>query len=102
MQVEINFIGQSQEMLEDIVPGGLKLGDPSQGKPYLCYYLHRWLEFRVPDVESAAKLAGHGEDISWGLPYGGNVQSPFWYVYLPSDQAAKEVAERSLLMKVRN
>lgn len=87
-------------MLEDIIPGGIRLGNDSTGNPYLCYFLHRWLDFRLPDVESAAGLAGHSGKIAWGLPHGGNIQSPFWYLYAPSEEVARDIAARSLLTRV--
>jgi hypothetical protein len=35
----------------------------------MCYFLHRYLDFRVPEVESLAELAGAGEQIAWcGAP----------------------------------
>ncbi|GMH33774.1 hypothetical protein BSKO_01608 [Bryopsis sp. KO-2023] len=86
-------------MLEDVVIGGLRLATPPQENEYLCYFLHRWLDFRIPDVESAAELAGCGSELAWSLPYGGNYQSPFWYVHLPSAEAAEQVAKRTLMAR---
>lgn len=34
-------------------------------------------------------------------PYGGREDSPFWYVFVPSIEKAKEMAKRSLLIKAR-
>ena len=40
---------------------------PSEpGGPWvLCYFLHRYLDFRVPEVESLAEMAGCGGALEW-------------------------------------
>ncbi len=53
---------------------------PSGGDPwYLCYFIHRLLDFRLPDVESVAEAVGCGVDsVKWRMPYGNEEMSPFW------------------------
>ena len=69
----------------------------------LCYFVHRHLDFRKSDVESVAKLMGCTGDrsTSWDLPFGGNAESPYWYLNVPDEAKAREIAERSVLMKVQ-
>ena len=38
---------------------------PGDGVELLCYFLHRYLDFRVPEVSSLAELAGAGGQIAW-------------------------------------
>ena len=36
---------------------------------YLCYFLHRYIHFRRPEFEAAARLAGLApEDVEWRHP----------------------------------
>lgn len=86
---------------------------------YLCYFLHRHLEFRLPEVESLAAMAGgtgRGSSsmssdsgsggaaaaaaVVWEKPFGNRPESPFWYAHLASDEVACQVAARSMLTKV--
>ena len=39
--------------------------------------------------------------VTFERPYGGSYLSPFWYAWLPSEACAKDVASRSLLLKVQ-
>lgn len=66
---------------------------------YLCHFLHRHLDFRRSDLESAAALLGYGP-LQWQEPPGGNPLSPFWRVWLPDDEAARHIMQRSMLLKV--
>lgn len=67
---------------------------------YLCYFLHRLLDFRIPEVESLAQGAGcHPQDVQWKAPVGGDAWSPFWYLKLPSEAVAQRIASRSLLVR---
>ena len=86
-------------MLDGIVHGGISLDDvsPDVGR-LLCYFRHRWLDFRVPEIEA---LAGQEVSPQWRLPVGGNVLSPFWYLTLPDLELAQCIASRSLLLKAR-
>ncbi len=73
---------------------------------FLCYFMHRLLDFRHAEIESIASLNGSNSStesngVSFDEPCGGSYLSPFWYVWLPSEDSAKTVAKRSLLVKVR-
>ena len=43
-------------------------GSSGEGVWLLCYFLHRYLDFRVPEVDSLAELAGAGGQIAWCEP----------------------------------
>ena len=79
---------------------------PSQDEvEYLCYFMHRLLDFRHPEIRSLVSLLNsqtdpRSGDVAFELPCGGSYLSPFWYVRLPSETLAKSVAQRSLLVKV--
>ena len=97
---------------------------PSQPLPsdneYLCYFVHRYLDFRRPEVEaqlplalsssSASLAAGHkpcssgrtpaNSPAQWREPFGGHQDSPFWYLRLPSEEVAQRLCERTMLIKV--
>ena len=73
---------------------------------YLCYFMHRLLDFRQPEVKSLADMTGCCTDAdsdSFGFeePYGGCKLSPFWYLRLPSESIATSILQRSLLVKVQ-
>ncbi len=73
---------------------------------FLCYFMHRLLDFRHAEIDSIASLNGSNSPtefngVSFDEPCGGSYLSPFWYVWLPSEDSAKTVAKRSLLVKVR-
>ena len=41
------------------------------GVELLCYFLHRYLDFRLPEVTSLAEMAGAGGQIAWCVaPHG--------------------------------
>eukprot|EP00249_Psilotum_nudum_P015771 c25510_g1_i1 orf=188-1663(+) len=75
---------------------------------FLCYFLHRLLDFRLAEVESLAKLFGcfdssqqdPGEQhLRWKqLPHH-HPDSPFYFVDLPSEDIARNITYRSLLVK---
>lgn len=72
---------------------------------YLCYFMHRLLDFRHPEMVSLVSLLDRRDDPTSGSvvfepPRGGSYLSPFWYVRLPSETIARLVAQRSLLVKV--
>ena len=71
---------------------------------YLCYFMHRLLDFRHPEIRSLAALLDSDNadfhSISFQSPCGGSYLSPFWYVRLPSETLARSIAQRSLLVKV--
>lgn len=71
---------------------------------YLCYFMHRLLDFRHPEMRSLAALLGPDNadphSITFQSPCGGSYLSPFWYVRLPSETLARSIAQRSLLVKV--
>lgn len=57
---------------EDALPAG---GDPW----FLCYFLHRLLDFRLADMESVAETVGCPVDsMAWRMPCGNEAMSPFW------------------------
>eukprot|EP00884_Botryococcus_braunii_P007411 jgi/Botrbrau1/16671/Bobra.0068s0087.1 len=71
---------------------------------YLCYFYHRHLDFRIPEVESLAEMAGvcstsKGHSLCWRKPHEGIEMAPMWYLRLPSEDAARFIAERSILVK---
>ncbi|KAK8316847.1 hypothetical protein V6Z12_A13G070600 [Gossypium hirsutum] len=74
---------------------------------YLCVFYHRLLDYRKPEVESLADLFGAFEDkrrpgnrvLQWRLPQHHHPDSPFYFVDLPSEDVAKNVANRSILVK---
>jgi tRNA (guanine10-N2)-methyltransferase len=66
---------------------------------FLAFFAHRHLDFRIPETESLAKLAGVKGPLRWKKPEGDHEHSPFWYLDLPSEEVAKKVVERSILLK---
>mmetsp|Transcript_24031 Transcript_24031/g.33078 ORF Transcript_24031/g.33078 Transcript_24031/m.33078 type:complete len:476 (+) Transcript_24031:158-1585(+) len=66
---------------------------------YLCYFMHRHLGFRREEVQALADAFGCGSELEWGLPHGGSPDSPFWYINLPSEEHARQIASRSCLVK---
>lgn len=66
---------------------------------YLCYFLHRLLNFRVPELTALADMFGV-KDVRWEPPHCGNEVSPFWYVHLPSERAAHQIVNRAVLIRV--
>ncbi|CAH9074685.1 unnamed protein product [Cuscuta epithymum] len=70
---------------------------------YLCVFYHRLLDFRKPEVESLAELFGafnsQPRNIEWRLPEHYHPDSPFHFVSLPSEEIARNVANRSILVK---
>lgn len=82
---------------------------------YLCVFYHRLLDFRKPEVESLAELFGafskeeptnNGDlksfgsnSLEWKLPEHHHPDSPFHLVNLPSEEIARNVANRSILVK---
>lgn len=96
--------------------------DQNKEKPimwYLCVFYHRLLDYRKPEVESLAELFGafnlsdtdsdnrHVENngnpennsLQWRLPQHHHPDSPFHFVNLPSDDIARKIANRSILVK---
>ena len=79
---------------------------PSQDEvEYLCYFMHRLLDFRHPEIKSLVSFLDRRDDstpnfVAFEPPRGGSYLSPFWYVRLPSKTVARSVAQRSLLVKV--
>lgn len=79
--------------------------EPQDETEYLCYFMHRLLDFRHPEIRSLASLLGSRDnpkspDVVFELPCGGSYLSPFWYVRMHSEALAKAIARRSLLVKV--
>ncbi|EFJ46403.1 hypothetical protein VOLCADRAFT_62647 [Volvox carteri f. nagariensis] len=88
-----------------VVPnkGGSQADDiPStSGREYLAYFVHRLLEFRKPELESLAQTVGcKAEEIRWRAPAGDVEHSPFWYLTLPSEDAALQISKRMILTKM--
>ncbi|ERN19925.1 hypothetical protein AMTRI_Chr11g100690 [Amborella trichopoda] len=79
---------------------------------FLCVFYHRLLDFRRPEVEALAELllktdsnqeggGSHGSQflVEWRLPENHHPDSPFHFVSLPSEDIARKIAQRSLLVK---
>lgn len=73
---------------------------------YLCVFFHRLLDYRRPEVEALAELFGAFEQdgtdsksLEWKLPELHHPDSPFHFVNLPSEDIARNVANRSILVK---
>lgn len=70
---------------------------------YLCVFYHRLLDFRKPEVESLADLFGafdkdadpESKSLEWRLPEDHHPDSPFHFVNLPSEEIARNIANRS-------
>ena len=75
-------------------------GASTSGREYLAYFLHRHLDFRLPELESLVTYEDSKACFSWRKPFGGCVYSPFWYMTLPSDGFARQLCSRSMLLKV--
>ncbi len=70
------------------------------GREYLAYFLHRHLDFRLPELESLIDFEEREISYTWRKPFGETLYSPFWYLRLPSDDTAKKLCNRVLLLKV--
>ncbi|MBA0675717.1 hypothetical protein Goari_017242 [Gossypium aridum] len=78
---------------------------------YLCVFYHRLLDYRKPEFESLADLFGAFGDkrssdfntqdkvLQWRLPKHHHPDSPFHFVHLPSEDVARNIANRSILVK---
>lgn len=83
---------------------------------YLCVFFHRLLDYRKPEVEALAELFGafeqqeegdanNGENhnpshsLQWKLPADFHPDCPFHFVNLPSEDFARKIANRSILVK---
>ncbi|KAB1208238.1 hypothetical protein CJ030_MR7G027349 [Morella rubra] len=74
---------------------------------YLCVFYHRLLDYRRAEVESLAELFGAFEDdngydkekksLQWRVPENHHPDSPFHLVNLPSEDVARNIANRSTL-----
>ena len=73
----------------------------TSGREYLAYFLHRHLDFRLPELESLLDYEDKSISYSWRKPFGGLIYSPFWYLRLLSDDVARKLCDRVLLLKVR-
>lgn len=69
--------------------------DEKDSLELLCYFRHRWLGFRLPEIEALGP-----SQLRWKPPHGLEAHSPFWYIHLPNLEAAKSIADRSVLLKV--
>jgi hypothetical protein len=101
-----NYVGRTQPAAELQSDGPSTSGRSDDSftagpQKYLCYFLHRYLDFRVAEVNSLASLAGcKPGEVSWEEPFGGDWMSPFWYITLPSPAAAFEIAKKAVLVRV--
>ncbi|KAL2491008.1 methyltransferase [Abeliophyllum distichum] len=71
---------------------------------YLCVFYHRLLEYRKPEFESLAGLFGAFAgsttgSLEWRLPEDQHPDSPFHFVNIPSEEIARNIASRSILVK---
>ncbi|EQC28128.1 hypothetical protein SDRG_14088 [Saprolegnia diclina VS20] len=64
---------------------------------YVIYFVHRYLDFRLPELDAVLGLAGV-DDVRacYDVP---TTDSPFLFITLPSDDVAKRVAARCALIK---
>lgn len=70
---------------------------------FLCVFYHRLLDYRKPEVESLADLFGafdkeaepENKSLEWRLPENHHPDSPFHFVNLPSEEIARQIANRS-------
>ena len=68
---------------------------------YLLVFPHRLLDFRIPELESVAELAGcKPGELKLLEPFGGEPLAPYWYMTVPSEDIAKKIASRAVLLKV--
>jgi len=74
-------------------------GAEAAGVEVLCFLVHRYLDFRRPEIDSIVEYLGLEGQVSWRLPDGGCEDSPFWRLRLPSLDDAGRIASRSLLCK---
>lgn len=79
--------------------------DAVASRMYLCYFMHRLLDFRQPEVKALASIAGchaqtNSDTFGFEKPFGDSKLSPFWYLRLPSEHVAVSILQRSLLVKV--
>ncbi|KAK9842023.1 hypothetical protein WJX81_004620 [Elliptochloris bilobata] len=80
---------------------GRGAGDTSGLKRYLVVFIHRHMEFRLPELEAVAVLVlGCGNLVVEPRRSTDRPWSPFWYVWLPSDDAARAIAARTLLVRI--
>lgn len=66
---------------------------------YLCVFFHRLLDYRRAEVESLAEMLGVYSSLEWRLPENQHPDSPFHLVNLPSEDVARNIANRSILVK---
>ncbi|KAL3620906.1 hypothetical protein CASFOL_035818 [Castilleja foliolosa] len=69
---------------------------------YLCVFFHRLLEYRKAEVESLAGLfdgVSGASALEWRLPEDHHPDSPFHLVNLHSEELARNIASRSILVK---
>ncbi|WCJ41973.1 hypothetical protein M5689_022807 [Euphorbia peplus] len=66
---------------------------------YLCVFYHRLLDYRKPEVESLAQLFGYSESLEWKIPQYHHKDSPFHFLNLPDEDLARNMANRSILVK---
>ncbi|XP_047951946.1 tRNA (guanine(10)-N2)-methyltransferase homolog [Salvia hispanica] len=69
---------------------------------YLCVFYHRLLEYRKAEFESLAGLfegRSGATHLQWRLPEDHHPDSPFHFVNLPSEETARFIANRSILVK---
>eukprot|EP00741_Cyanophora_paradoxa_P003601 tig00000093_g3498.t1 len=64
---------------------------------YLFYLVHRHLEFRLPELQALFELAGIPL-VTHRPPFAAD-DSPFLYVDLPNEEAARTIASRAILTR---
>ncbi|CAK4070512.1 unnamed protein product [Aphanomyces euteiches] len=70
--------------------------------PYLVYFYHRYLDFRLPELDAVLKIYGIDDTSSvYKAPevVEGETPPPFLQLSLPSDDIAAKVAARCVLIK---
>ena len=73
---------------------------PTLAVEVMAFLVHRYLDFRRPEIDSIVEYLGLDGQVSWRLPDGGCEDSPFWRLRLPCLADAARIASRSLLCKV--
>ncbi|XP_058788788.1 tRNA (guanine(10)-N2)-methyltransferase homolog [Phymastichus coffea] len=66
----------------------------SQWKKYLLWFAHEHVEFRIPEMDSIFSMF----DITLGRVIKAT-EHPFWIVELPSEDVARTIASRSVLLR---
>ncbi|KAK9831589.1 hypothetical protein WJX74_001554 [Apatococcus lobatus] len=80
-------------------PAEEQLSKEGAESEYLCWFLHRHLDFRRQEVEAILGTASAPQPrpVHWRQPYGDCEVSPFWYLHLQSEAEALLLTERCMI-----